>query len=167
LSAHVWGSWAEAASVCFARFHPTPPPPTTCHIRRGEEATGPISIAWRSPDATVRASHDNDLDATRDGAYAVAAVALHALDGWRVRARAQAASGADLLALRDDDDPDDFVKVEVSGVSSGSEDRGHRELRRRLVQKIEQVGRGDLDAPGIAVVVGFELAHVLVSEVQR
>ncbi len=167
LSAHVWGSWAEAASVCFARFHPIPPPPTTFQIHRGEDASRVISIAWRPPDQTVRASHANDLDATRDGAYAVAAVSMHAIGGWRVGARAQAASGADLLAFRDGDDPDDFVKVEVSGMSSGTEQRGHRALSRRLREKVEQVGGGDLDLPGIAVVVGFELAHVLVSEVQR
>jgi hypothetical protein len=167
LSEHVWGCWAEAACVCFARFHPKPPPPTTCHVKRGGEQDRPLAISWRPPDETVGASHANDLDATRDGAYAVAAVAIHTIDGWRVRARAQSATGADLLALRDGDDPDDFVKVEVSGISSGSEERGPREMRRRLEKKIEQVREGDLDCPGIAVVVGFELGHVLVSDMQR
>jgi hypothetical protein len=126
-----------------------------------------VSITWRPPDQTVRGSHDNDLDATRDGAYAVAALSMHSIDRWRIRARAQAASGADLLAFRDDDDPNNFVKVEVSGVSAGSEERGLSELRKRLRAKVAQVRGGDLDLPGIAVVVGFELAHVLVSEVQR
>jgi len=167
LSAHVWGCWAEAACVCLARFHTKPPPPTALQISREEEEPCQIAISWRAPDQTVQRSHDNDLDATRDGAYAVAAVSLQAIDGWRIRARAPTASGADLLALRDDDAPDDFVKIEVSGVSAGTDQRGHRELHKRLRQKIEQVRRGDLDRPGLAVVVGFELAHVLVSEVLR
>jgi hypothetical protein len=166
LSAHVWGGWAEAASVCCKRFHPVPPPATPFAIERGDHQWQ-IGVTWRAPREIVARSHDNDLDATRDGAYAVAVASLHVIEGWRALGRAQSASGADLLARRDGDADDDFVKVEVSGMSAGTEPRGLRQLRRRLQEKIVQVQNGDLERPGIAVVVGFELARVLVSELLR
>lgn len=166
LSTHVWGGWAEAASVCCRRFHPMPPPATSFAIQRGDHEWR-IGITWRAPGEVVAGSHNNDLDATRDGAYAVAVASLHVVEGWRVLGRAQSASGADLLALREGDAADDFIKVEVSGISAGTDLRGLGELRRRLREKIVQVQKGNLELPGIAVVVGFELARVLVSELLK
>lgn len=51
--------------------------------------------------------------------------------------------------------PNDFFKLEVSGVARGEA------LAARLAEKVEQVQGGDLNRPGVAVVVGFEAATVL------
>ncbi|MEM9455672.1 MAG: hypothetical protein AAGF11_15930 [Myxococcota bacterium] len=51
----------------------------------------------------------------------------------------------------------DFFKLEVSGVA-----RGHERLRSRLGEKLRQLSKGDLARPGIAVVVGFEAAQILI-----
>jgi hypothetical protein len=40
-------------------------------------------------------------------------------------------------------------------------------LTKRLDDKIAQLGRGDLDRPGVAAVFGFELARMMISKVQR
>ncbi len=71
-------------------------------------------LTWVPADETMRRSHGNELDATETGAYAVAVAALHAVDGWRNVRRAAHATGADLLMVRTDD-PEAFVKLEVSG----------------------------------------------------
>lgn len=54
-------------------------------------------------------------------------------------------------------EPDnDYVKLEVSGIARGSSGEG------RLATKMDQVGGGDLDRPGVALVVGLEAAAILV-----
>jgi hypothetical protein len=69
--------------------------------------------------------------------------------------------------LHDGDDPDNFVRLEVSGMAAGAGDEAKTALARRLDIKIAQLGRGDLDRPGVAAVFGFELARVMFSKVQR
>lgn len=125
------------------------------------------ALVWPATTDLTRASHGNPLNAIEHGAYAVACAAVGALSGWKVTGRAHHGSGADLLMLRDGDDPNNFVRLEVSGVAAGTGEVGLASLRRRMTVKVDQLGRGDLDRPGVAAIVGFELATVLVSEVQE
>ena len=163
LTAALWKSWTEAAAVSIERFHAPPPPQHACTVSRGEVDLA-LSVVWPPTDATMRASHANEIDATEMGAYAVAIAAVHAVDGWRAVKRAQHATGADLIMAKVED-PDGFVKLEVSGVAAGTGPSGHGALRTRLKQKQAQVRVGDLARPGFAAVVGFEALRVLISAV--
>jgi hypothetical protein len=166
ITTHVWGGWAEAAAVMFELYHGAPPPPRSCTFTPFDRDDVAAAFVWPPTNEMTRASHGNPLNATEHGAYAVACATVGALEGWKVTGRAHHGSGADLLMLREGDDPNDFVRLEVSGVAAGTGDAGLVALRRRLVVKVNQLGRGDLDRPGVAAVVGFELATVLVSGVQ-
>jgi hypothetical protein len=66
--------------------------------------------------------------------------------------------------VRTNDDPDAQVRLEVSGIASGTDTTGMSALRTRFNEKIAQVHRGKASEPGMAAVVGFELVRVLVSE---
>jgi hypothetical protein len=164
LSPALWAAWAEAAAVALERYHAPPPPARPCTITSAG-TNHPALLIWLAADDVVRASHANEIDATELGAYVVAAASIHAVNGWRVAGRTHQGSGSDFIMLRDAD-PNSFVKVEVSGVGECDGDAGLSILRARLRQKIDQVGRGDLDLPGMAVVVGFQSARILVSEVR-
>jgi hypothetical protein len=167
LSPEVWAFYAQAAAVAFERYHSPPPPPKdgTLHPSRHDEV--PAKLTWSPTDERARRSHEA-LDATCSGAYAVACAAVDALDGWRVIGRTDHGSGSDWYMIRRDArDPDAWVKLEVSGIGECAGMRGMTLLRARLRQKVQQVEGGDLDRPGVAVVVGFEAVRVLVSEVQQ
>ena len=74
----------------------------------------------------------------------------------------------DVLAMRDAfGAAAQELRLEVSGMAAGAGEEGSSALRQRLQQKVAQLGRGDLDRPGVAAVVGFELACVLVSGVEE
>jgi hypothetical protein len=163
----VWGGWTEAAAVMFEQFHAPPPPPKACTLVVTNRDDVPVAFVWPAADEDTRATHGNRLNATEHGAYAVACATVAAIDGWRVIGRPHQGSGADLLMLREGDSPENFVRLEVSGVAAGEGAPGLAALRRRLAEKLGQLGKGDLDRPGVAAVVGFELASVLVSEVQE
>lgn len=141
----------DAASVMLDEFHD---PPKVGILDFGREEQG-IDLHWDPPSSSVRAAHANERHATEDGAYAVAfAVAIEC--GYQVRRRAHHGSGSDYLLTRVGEPAGDLVKLEVSGVA-----RGSARLRSRLHQKMNQLERGDLLCPGLAVVVGFESARVL------
>lgn len=156
----LWGSWAEAAAVTLERFHASTP--QACRItNEGEEVRA--LVHWQPADDRTRRSHANTTDATEAGAYAVATLAVHAVGGWRVIGRTTTASGADVWMQRDGDHPEAMVRLEVSGIAKGEGSEGLSALRTRLAQKVRQLAAGESDAPGIAVVVGFELLRVCMS----
>lgn len=144
---------AEAASVMLDRYHPAPPPPTPFGLHlRGEEL--PADVAWQGPTNDQRDTHANEKDAAEDGACAVA-IATAAATGYVVVRRTRQGSGCDYLMIRKGEPENDFHKLEVSGTGEGN-------LRSRLTQKVAQGKGGDLDRPGLAVVVGFKEAKILV-----
>ena len=112
----------------------------------------------------MKRSNHNTTDATEEGAYAVAGLAVHALDGWRIIGRTPTESGADVWIARPHDDPDAQVRLEVSGMAEGTDQAAMTALRARFNGKIAQLRRGKALEPGIAAVVGFELVRILVSE---
>jgi hypothetical protein len=168
LSQVAWAFYVEAAAVMFESFHPPPPPPRECKLVPSGRDEVRCFVTWVPTDERSRRTHAESLDATCDGAYAVAAACLFALDGWCVMGRTHHGSGADWYMLPPGaTDPDaDLVKLEVSGVAACAGTTGMAALQARLRDKIAQTTRGDLDLPAVAVVVGFETGHVLISEVR-
>lgn len=147
------------------QYHQPPPPPRACGVHTHDGVDHAAEIIWTPSTAVTRATHANRLDATEWGAYAIAAMTVYALHGWRVVARAHHGSGADLLMMADDD-PESFMRLEVSGIAACAEKEWRTLVMARLNNKVDQLGRGDLDYPGVAAVVGFESAHIAVSELQ-
>jgi hypothetical protein len=159
-----WKVRAEAAAVTLERFHAAPPPPKSCALCPEGEREVPATLSWKPADDRERSTHANENDATEDGAYAIAMLAVHAIGQWRVTARTHQGSGSDFRMVRDGAE-DDFMRLEVSGVAQRTSQAGAATLTARLREKVAQLGNGDLDRPGMAVVVGFEAARVLLSKV--
>lgn len=114
----------------------------------------PLVLAWAEPTEQQRQSHQNEKDGPEDGACAVAIAAVHHL-GYTVVRRTRQKSGCDYLMVPHGEPENDFLKLEVSGTGDGN-------LASRLREKVEQGEGGDLQRPGMAVVVGFKAARILV-----
>jgi hypothetical protein len=157
VSRAVCESYSEAAEVCLARHHV--PPRTSIHlVCRDAESDG--ILTWSAPDETAKLSWRNRDDATRDGAYVVSLLAVEHVLGLVAISRADTRSGADYyLGRPEQDDLEEAVRLEISGVDAG----GVPEVRRRLRDKEAQVARGNGSLPAYASVVGFRAATVLVS----
>jgi hypothetical protein len=151
-SSHV-ENMVDAARVMLDRFHVSP---QTFEIAWSQVRQ--LDLEWAIPQDIHRQTHANELDATETGAYGLAFVTAHEGD-YIVQRRAHHGSGSDYLLTRRGEPDNDFVRLEVSGVA-----RGHG-LAGRLREKVDQLGKGDLQRPGLAVVVGFEAATVYVEEV--
>lgn len=162
LSEARWTAWCEAAAVTFERVHGSASPKEGVVSPSGKADVACV-VSWLTPSEQAKRSNANTTDATEDGAYAVASLAVHALGGWCIIARTPTDSGADLWMIRDDE-PDMQVRLEVSGMAEGTGSAAMSALRTRLSSKIAQLRRGKSPEPGIAAVVGFELVRVLVSE---
>jgi len=167
ISDYVAGALCEAARVCLSRHHS---PPKVMSVNVGEETIG-HDFVWEPPDQVVLNTHANELDATRDGAYAVSLVCLERRLGLVAVSRAAQGTGADWLLAPagetasdagwlDLDAPDYLVRLEVSG-----QDRGALGNRARL--KREQVRAGNSPLSGITAVVGFERAAVRIERVDE
>jgi hypothetical protein len=143
----------DAARVMLDKFHVSP---RTFEITWLEMMH--MDLEWAAPQEVHRQTHANELDATETGAYGLAFATVHEGD-YIVQRRAHHGSGSDYLLTRKGEPDNDFVRLEVSGLAGGGG------LRSRLRDKVTQLGNGDLQRPGLAVVVGFEAAEVCVEEV--
>lgn len=144
----------EAASVALDACH-TAAPVVAIWLEAGRVPAEHIfQLNWAPATDQMRGSHDNDTDATEDGAYAVAIVAMEA-SGFRVFARAKQRSGADYLMAPVDASEEEFLKLEISGI------RRDGDWAARLKAKTAQVRKG-LQRPGCAVVVHFAEPRVAV-----
>lgn len=148
----------EALRVCLDRHH-TPP---TDFIIFTNGDTSSVTVAWESTDNTMRASHGNELDATRDGAYACALAAVELSQRLVAVTRAEHRSGADFYVApaANTDNPQTWIRLEVSGTDRGDPTT----IRNRLNEKLEQLRTGNVDTPGIACVVGFRAQLIQIAE---
>lgn len=158
---------ATAAAVCLARFHELPPSALKASAD-GKAAT--YELVWRYPSTPERASHRNDEDATRDGAYAVAIGVADAHLGMWTIGRAESRTGSDWylrskasLERTFDLDAEDVVRFEVSGISDDNDAR----VRERVRRKTDQVRAGQSRHRGIVAVVGFRTPRVVLRAVDR
>lgn len=151
---------SEAASVVLWTFHQ--PPRTLGQWESDSEDGGTlrdpveVGLVWDEPEQTILNSHGNEKDATEYGAYAVA-IALADHLGFKVLGRAHQGSGTDWLMIRKGEPANDYYKLEVSGMARINKEKPEN----RLERKVMQGSGGDLQRPGVAVVVRFEDAQIL------
>lgn len=157
LSPVVLAAWVEAAAVMLSKFHGVPPPATIMAFR-WDAATCSLRVHWNAPDDRARGSHANEHDAIEAAAYAIS-IAAASHRGFVVRRRTHHGSGADLLMVRRGEPDNDFVKLEVSGIGR----RGSVEAR--LAMKVAQASRGDLERPGVGLVVALQAAEIVARSV--
>jgi hypothetical protein len=151
-------SYAEAASVCWARHHK---PPITVSLKNDRAAALRV-VNFTLPNARVRAAHANEIDATETGAYGVSLAAVEEVSGLVAVGRAETRTGADWYVApsgTEIEDLENCIRLEVSGVSAGAS----ADVSRRLQEKIAQAARGDSNLPAIAAVVGFKALKVVIS----
>ena len=151
--------------MCLASHHS--PGSLELSVTSDDGETG-VALEWDAPSDEALRSHANELDATENGAYCLVLAVIEELLGLVTLGRTVTRSGADWwvipLAGLDADtsfdlDRADAVRLEVSGVRTDSASI----LRARLRDKIDQL-RAASEIPGLAGVVGFLSASVLVEE---
>ncbi|MBM3497079.1 MAG: hypothetical protein FJX74_00255 [Armatimonadetes bacterium] len=145
---------AEAARVCLDRHHV---PPVAIHVSADADPSE-YRLDWEPADDQARATHANELDATRDGAYAVTFACMEHSMGLVVVGRAEHGSGADWYVAPRGLGFDEFglpnyddhvvMALEVSGVDTGP-------TGGRMREKREQLLRGAATERGVAAVVRF------------
>ncbi|MCE7956437.1 MAG: hypothetical protein DYH06_00635 [Acidobacteria bacterium ACB2] len=149
-------SYAEAASVALDRHHS---PPTDFHVT-AEDGEGLRELAWMPTGARARAAWNNADDATRDGAYAVAAAAVEAEMGLFAVGRADTRTGADYYyASSPAPDLEAALRLEVSGIDRD----GESEVRARLKRKLKQAKAGKSDLPAAACIVAFKARRIAIA----
>lgn len=152
----------EAACVCLSRHHQSP---TEFDITyNGDGCVG--LVAWTPTDGRTQAAWANEPDATRDAAYCVALAAVEDQQNLVAIGRAESRSGADYLLMPVGVEVEDFetaIRLEVSGIDSGS----NAAVTKRLSEKLEQASRGESDLPAIAAVVGFKVRAVAIKDLDQ
>lgn len=160
-TAGVCHNYAEAARVCFDRYHR---PPEVIQIERGDVRER-FRLCWSTTTQQTRNAWHNHDDTTRDGAYAVCVAAIEASEGLVAVLRAETRTGADYYLDHAPAAPDDFetsFRLEISGVAHGARPA----VAQRLREKIQQAREGDSDLPAFAIVVGFKELLVMYAPVE-
>ena len=152
-----------AACVCLHRHHRSP---TTIEMKIDAAPTSEHSVTWAVPTVRDRNANRNAIEATCDGAYAVALMCLERRLDLVAVGRAEQGSGADWYVAPPGcgidetgepnlDDPA-ILRLEVGG-------HDHRpSLPYELKLKVRQLQVGASTVPGIAAIIGFEKGRVLI-----
>ena len=149
------GSFCEAACVCLDKFHKSP-----AQIKvdiDGETSKHPL--VWDAATQQVRNSQANDIDAARDGAYAVSLACAEKRLGLVAIARAEQGSGADWYVAAIGEGYDEWGapdldcpsvrRFEVTGTKQRSVQAG-------LNTKLSQLEDGASTIRGLAASVRFK-----------
>ncbi|MEK7407377.1 MAG: hypothetical protein AAB225_20060 [Acidobacteriota bacterium] len=161
LTESIAGSYQEAAAVCLSRHH-LPPLPIMLSDNRSESSG---EIIWTAPDGRTLAAWANSTDTTEAGACACVLAAVEKLRGLVAVRRAETGTGADYyvgLPGAGDDDLEECLRLEISGVDSG----GHREVTKRLLEKTRQARAGNSNLPAVAGVIGFSARLLMLRDVE-
>lgn len=160
LTPPVAGSYREAASVCLSRHHG--PPVQVTLSDNGAESSA--ELTWPAPDARALAAWANRTDATEAGAYGCVIAGVEELRGFVAVRRAEIGTGADYYVGppgAGEHDLEDCVRLEVSGVDAGD----HREVAKRLLQKVSQARAGNSSLPALAGVMGFSARLLMLRDI--
>lgn len=123
---------------------------------------GAVRLKFCDPDPRAFGSRADLQEATERGATAIAIAVVKRQTGLGVLDRSRKGTGCDWYIGEDDGGPpfQNMHRLEISGILDESEAK----MRRRLVQKVQQLERGNDDLPGYVVVVGFRTPVALVDE---
>lgn len=122
-------------------------------------------VEWGSTDSHTRGAWANEIDATEAGACACALAAVELTDGLVAVHRAETKTGADYYIAPKDTPAEDlqqWLRLEISGVDSGSEST----VAKRLRDKLAQAAAGNSDLPAIASVVGFRTKLIVLADLE-
>jgi hypothetical protein len=92
-------------------------------------------LHWDAPSSGVLRAYANEIDATEQGAYAVSLATTEAVVGLVAVSRAETMTGADYYVAPIGSDLEDLetcIRLEVSGVSAGSEAVVQARLRQKF-----------------------------------
>lgn len=121
-------------------------------------------VEWEAPDDAIVGAWANEIDATEAGAYCCAIAGLECARGLFAVRRAETGTGADYYVGEPgsgEDDLEDCLRLEVSGLSAGTD----AAVQYRLTAKVEQARAGNSALPAIAAVVGFARRVVAMEDV--
>jgi hypothetical protein len=162
LTQPIAAAYQEAATVCLNRYHVSP-----VEITLADNGTVTVAeLRFVTPDARMMDAWANTTDTTRDGAYCCVIAGVELLRSLFAVRRAETGTGADYYVGRQgagQDDLEDCLRLEVSGVGDGD----LNEVRKRLREKVAQVLRGDGSLPALAGVVGFSARLLVVQDVME
>jgi hypothetical protein len=160
LTTAVANNYREAASVCLSRHHQ--PPVQVTLSDDGVESVA--EVTWTVPDERTQGAWANTTDTTEAGAYGCVIAGVEELRGLVAVRRAETGTGADYYIGppgAGQHDLEDCVRLEVSGVDSGD----HREIAKRLIEKVRQARDGNSSLPALAGVIGFSSRWLMVRDV--
>ena len=160
LTVDIAGTFWEAASVCLNRHHTSP----TEFMVSDNGNSAAARLAWTVPDATLSGAWANESVATENGAYGCIIAAIEVFRSFFAVRRADTGTGADYYvgpAGSGEEDLENCLRLEISGVDRGS----NKEVARRLLQKVAQARRGESNLPAIAGVIGFEAKNIMLADV--
>jgi hypothetical protein len=162
LTPSVAGSYQEAATVCLSHHHRSPVQITLSDD--GKESSAEVS--WMGPDERTVNAWANTTDTTEAGAYCCVIAGVEELRGLVAVRRAETGTGADYYVGplgAGFGDLEDCIRLEVSGVDGGD----HREVAKRLLQKVRQAGEGRSSLPALAGVMGFCARLLMLRDVRE
>jgi len=147
---------AEAARVALSRHHASP---QDIEVVVSGKNQGPHNATWSAPTPQVLATHGNTDDCTEYGAYCLAIAAVEQQLQMFAIGRCERKTGADYFVHADPncDDYETATRLEATGTDEG----GVAILRNRLQNKLDQLKRGTISGPGVAVAVGFRALAIL------
>ena len=154
--------YKEAASVCLSRHHVSPL--SIVLSDNGTKCEG--EVCWCLPDARTNDAWANSTDATEAGAYGCVIAALECMRSLFAVRRAETGTGADYYVGpvgSGENDLEDCLRLEISGVDSGS----HDDVVNRLNAKIKQAHRGKSNLPALAGVIGFSAKLLILGDAKE
>jgi hypothetical protein len=125
-----------------------------------------VAAEWEVTSKRIRNAWANSDDATRDGAYACVLAALETVTGMIAVRRAETRTGADYYIAKPgggEEDLEDCIRLEISGLDAGSLSR----IRQRLREKLDQAASGASNLPAIVGIVGFNAKIVMLRSVRE
>lgn len=164
VTAHICGTYAEAAAVHLSEVTTPPSAMTYRHVSDGRDEE--YAVDWVPPAARTVAAWHNEIDTTEAGAYGIALGVVETDLGLRASGRVHQGGGADYWVqpagteVNPEDgelDLQEARRLEVSGIRECPSEAA---LLQRLGQKVAQLHRGGEDG-GYAVVVAFNMLRVV------
>jgi hypothetical protein len=162
LTPSIAGAYEEAAAVCLSRNHTSP-----IEVRLSNNGSeSEAEMAWITPDSRTSDAWANATDATEAGAYGCVIAAVELLRQLFAVRRAETFTGADYYVGpigSGEDDLEDCLRLEVSGVGGGD----RREVIKRLLEKVRQAQHGESNLPAVAGVIGFSARLMMLQDVEE